>query len=622
MMQSMRSSAKFVFFLVLVAFAGFMILQGLISIFSDPTQGGRVAPQGVIGIVNGYEIPVTEFENLYRPKAQALFQEDEEPSDEELARIRDEVWNQLTTLTNLKIEAAKHGIDVTDAEVAEYMRLTPPQDLLTIPEFQTDEQFDLSKYQAWLRQVAMSNNPELVYFLRNFEDQVRQQVMLSRLQNLVASMARVTPTMAREDFKTKNEKIKVRYIFIPQNDFASEDIEIPDNEVLTRYETDKDTYKKPEQLIVSYVKFPKAPGENDYNEVKDFIDSLYNRAIGGDDFAELAKKHSEDPGSGKNGGDLGWFGERKMVQPFWEATKALEEIGDISKPVKTQYGWHIIKLTGKREVQNAASTAEVPEKEMEYRASHILVKVEISNTTMAQIQTKAENFIKNAWENGFAESAGDFGLTIEQTEPFSEGGFIPGLGPAQDYFGFAFDAEPGDISEVISSRNDLMVARFDRIIPESITPLEEVKERIIKTLEREKRVDMAYNLAAEFYEEIRGGKTLDDIAGIYGKTVMEPDYFARHEFVPNVGSDAAFIGAAFKLSPENRFSGAVRSNNGAYILEFVDFQPADISQFIAKADSLTQDFRITKRQEAWNKWVNNIMKEASIEDYRSYYYGS
>jgi|GEM_PF-139036 len=622
MMQSMRSSAKFVFFLVLVAFAGFMILQGLISIFSDPTQGGRVAPQGVIGIVNGHEIPVTAFENLYRPKAQALFQDDEEPSDEELARIRDEVWNQLTTLTNLKIEAAKHGIDVTDSEVAEYMRLTPPQDLLTIPEFQTDEKFDLSKYQAWLRQVAASNNPELVYFLRNFEDQIRQQVLLSRLQNLVASMVRVTPTMAREDFKMKNEKIKVRYILIPQNDFASKEIKISDDEILARYEADKDTYKKPEQVVASYIRFPKAPGENDYNEVKDFVDSLYNRAIGGDDFAELAKKHSEDPGSGKNGGDVGWFGERKMVQPFWEATKALKEIGDISKPVKTQYGWHIIKLTGKREVQNAASIGETPEKEMEYKASHILIKVNISNTTMAQLQTKAENFIKNAWENGFTESAEDFGLAVTQTEPFHEGGFIPELGPAKDIFGFAFDAEPGEISEVISTRNDFMVARLDRIIPESITPLEEVEERIIKTLEREKRVDMAYNQAVSFFEEIKGGKTLDDIANIYGKTVMEPDYFARHEFVQNVGSDAAFIGAAFKLSPEYRLSGAVRSNNGAYILEFVGFQPADISQFTVKADSLTQDFRITKRQEAWNKWLNNIMKEASIEDYRSYYYGS
>ena len=189
MMQTMRNSAKIVFFLVLVAFAGFMILQGLLSIFSDPTRGGRAAPQGVIGIVNGQDISVAAFENLYRPKAQALYQKEDEPTDEELSRIRDEVWNQLTTITNLRIEAAKHGIAVTDAEVAEYMKLTPPQDLLTLPDFQTEGQFDLSKYQSWLRQVAGTNNPDLVYFLRNFEDQMRQQILISRLQNLVASGA-------------------------------------------------------------------------------------------------------------------------------------------------------------------------------------------------------------------------------------------------------------------------------------------------------------------------------------------------------------------------------------------------------------------------------------------------
>jgi len=88
MMQSMRNSAKIVFFLVLVAFAGFMIFQGLMSFFMDPTRGGKVAPQGVIGIINGAKITVTEFENIYRPKAQALFQKDDdsEPTDEELSK--------------------------------------------------------------------------------------------------------------------------------------------------------------------------------------------------------------------------------------------------------------------------------------------------------------------------------------------------------------------------------------------------------------------------------------------------------------------------------------------------------------------------------------------------------
>ncbi|UCE65490.1 MAG: peptidylprolyl isomerase [Candidatus Zixiibacteriota bacterium] len=622
MMQTMRSSAKIVFLLVLVAFAGFMILQGLLSIFSDPNQGRGIPSQGVIGIVNGHEITVRAFENLYRPRAQALFQEEEEPSEEELAKIRDEIWSQLTTVTNLNIEASRHGIEITDAEVAEYMRLTPPQDLMTIPEFLTDEKFDLAKYQSWLRQVATSNNPELVSFLQNFESQIRQQVLLSRLQNLVASMARITPVSAKEDFIMKNEKVKVRHILISQNEFSSEEIEVPDSEVLARYEAERESYRKPRQAVASYVTFPRAPGDNDYNEVKNFVDSLYNRAVAGDDFAELAKEHSDDPGSGKNGGDLGWFGEGRMVEPFWEAVRALQKIGDISRPIKTQYGWHIIKLTGKREVKNLKETAGKEEMETEYQASHILVKVEISGTTLAQLQTKAENFIKNAREIGFEESAGDFGVAISQTEPFSEGGFIPGLGPVQELSDFAFYSDPGDISEVVSNRNAFIVAKLDRIVPESYTPLEEIRERIIQTLEREKRDNLAYESAVTLADEIESGKTLDDIAGATGRVVMEPDYFARHEFVQNVGSDAAYIGAAFRLSPENRYSGPVKSTGGAYILELVDFQPADTTQFLAHADSLTQELRVSKRQEAWSRWVNNLMKESEIEDYRSYYYGS
>jgi hypothetical protein len=122
--------------------------------------------------------------------------------------------------------------------------------------------------------------------------------------------------------------------------------------------------------------------------------------------------------------------------------------------------------------------------------------------------------------------------------------------------------------------------------------------------------------------DIKSGKTLDDIAEATGRVVMEPDYFARHEFVQNVGSDASFIGAAFRLSRERRYSGAVKSTGGAYILELVDYQPADTTQFLVHSDSLTQEFRISKRQEAWNKWVNNLMTESEIEDYRSYYYGS
>jgi parvulin-like peptidyl-prolyl isomerase len=616
----MRNSAKIVFFLVLVAFAGFMVLQGLISIFSDPTQGGRVAPQGVIGIVNGEEIPIAAFENLYRPEAQALFQEEDEPTEDELQRIRDEVWNRLTTLTNLRIEAARHGVFVTDAEVAEYMKLTPPQDLLTVPDFQTEGQFDMGKYQAWLRQVAGSNNPELVYFLRNFENQMRQQILLSRLQNLIGSMVRITATEAREDFIKKNEKSKVRFLLISQGDYTEEEIVIPETDILAKYEADKEQFKRPEQAVVSYISIPRGPGDADYNEVKGLIDSLYNLAITGEDFAELAKSHSEDPGSGEKGGDLDWFGEGKMVEPFWQATTSLNEIGDISAPFKTGFGWHIVKLTGRRDAPNINPNN--PGSNVEYRASHILIKVEMSNTTLAQLQAKADNFIKDALANGFAEAAEDFGLLVTQTDPFTNGAFNPNF-PTRDLSQFAFSAEPGEISEVITTRSDFMVALLDQINPESYSPLEEVRERLTATLKREKRIDMAYDYGLTLYETIKNGGTLNDIAENSEKTVLETEYFARHDFIKNgPGSDAAFIGAALRLSPENRYSPPVRSTSGAYIIEFIDFQPADTLQFTAKADSLTQDLRNTKRQEAWSKWVNTLMQEAQIEDYRSFYYGS
>ncbi len=568
MMQSMRNSAKIVFFLVLVAFAGFMVLQGLMSLFIDPTQGGKIAPQGVIGIINGAEISVTEFENNYRPKAQELFQKEDEPTDEELARVRDEVWNQVTTITNLRLEAVKHGILVTDAEVAEYMRITPPQDILTLPDFQTDERFDLAKYQVWLQQVATAPpNAELLYFLRNFESQIRQQILISRLQNLAASMVKITKTEALENHIKKGEKVKVRYLYIPQDDFSSEEITIPEMDIQANYEADKETYKLPQQAVVSFVKFPKQPGDADYAEIKGLVDSLYTSATAGDDFAELAKQFSDDPGSGKNGGDLGWFPEGRMVKAFFEATRNLDNIGDISAPVRTQYGWHIIKLTGRREIDDPATPEDTSDMKQEYMASHILIKVETSNKTLAELEARANAFVQDAVTNDFKESAEDFGLEITQSKPFSKGGFISGLGPITQVSDFAFSSNPGDVTDVITARNEFAVAVLDEIVPESYTPLDDVRARITATLQREKRVDMAFEQAAAIARGIKEGGSLDEAARTAGKTVMEPEFFARHETAGNAGSDAAFIGSAFRLSPENRFSDAVRSTGGAYIQE-------------------------------------------------------
>ncbi len=622
MMQSMRNSAKIIFFVVLVAFAGFMILQGLVSIFSDPSRGGKAAPQGIIGEVDGREISVAAFEGTYRPKVQALYKENEnEPSDEELDRIRNEVWNNLTTIASLENEAERHGIKITDSEVAEYMRQAPPQDILTSPDFMTNDQFDIFKYQAWLQQMASANNPQAAGFLLNFESQIRQQLMFSRLQDLVLSMTHITPEDARAQFIEKNEKVKVRYLFVPRDDFKDMNLEPSDQEAMARYESEKEQYKRPEQAILSYIKLNKAPSDEDFNEVKTAIDSLYKELKKGADFAEMAKAVSQD-GSAAKGGDLDWFTEDRMVKPFSDATKALKKIGDISEPVKTQFGWHVIKLTGRRNAQGDGLSFSPKEGEnIEYRASHILLKVEASPRTISELEDKMNLFALQAEKLGFRAAADEFGLTVSDTKPFGRGAPIPGVGKNDQANEFAFTAKPGEFTEVEATRNALSIYVLDKRLPAGYTPFEEVKDRIYESIRREMQAEEAYKLALKYVEEIRKGKSLDNIAKTAGKTIQEPDFFARHEFVPRVGSDPEFIGAAFRLSSENPVSSPVKSINGAYILQFAGFQSADIPKFDAASDSLTNDMISQKRRDVWNKWVSGARNKAEIKDYRSFYYG-
>jgi len=618
MMQTMRNSAKIIFFLVLVTFAGFMILQGLTSIFSSPTRNGKTAPPGVIGEVDGTPIPVQFFENAYRPRFRELLQKEEEPSDEELQSIRDEIWNNLVTLTLMENEAAKRGITVTDAEIVEYMRLSPPQDLQGLEDFRTDGKFDMQKYQTWLRQAAASNDPQMMAFLNDFENRIRQQLIISRLRDLIVSMIRYSPDDVKYEYVQKNEKVQVRYIFIPSSDIPDSSIVVTDQDLREKYEADKDKYEEKAKATFSFVEFPKVPSDADYDAVKPSIDSIRAQITAGADFAKLAEQRSEDPGSGKNGGDLGWFGEGTMVEPFWVATTSLKKIGDISEPFKTMYGWHIVKLTGKREAKPDSVSNET---KYEYQASHILLRVNASPETVAALGEKAKDFQQAAIEKGFKEAADEYGLEIKEPELFTRNSYIPNIGQNQTLSDFAFDGKSNDISDVTDTRNGLIVCGLPRQVASRIPPFDEVMDRVSKSYLYTKKIDMAYDRLAELAKGYSEGKTFKEISDESGKQIQETPLFARHEFVPKVGSDPDFIGTAFKLTKERPNSGAVKGRGGAYLLNLVERQEPDMTFYESHADSLYQDTISKKRSDLWPRYVNNLRTEAKIEDYRSLYYG-
>jgi len=618
MMQTMRNSAKIIFFIVLVTFLGFMAYGGLVSIISGRRMArGQGAPPGVIGTVNGQVVSYVKFDEEYRRRLQGLSKDDHEPTDAEMEQARTEIWNNLTTMTLIEQEAGKHGVLVSDREVADYMRYSPPRDLLETPEFKTEGQFDINKYQTWLQQMALSQDPRYTEVLQDLETQIRNQLLLARIQDVILSTVKVSQVDAERDYVEKNEKVKVRYFFIPSGDFDSTITTVPKAEALARYEKDKEQYKQPETAVLDYVILPKTMSADDSAATKKEIYDIYGELQRGADFAEVATALSQDPGSAKNGGDLGWFGEGRMVAEFWNATSSLKNIGDISQPFTSQFGWHIVKLTGKRTTKDDKGV-EKPE----YQASHILIRSEPSAATLANLEQKANTFKIDAEKLGFKEAAQEYGLTVSETKPFTKGSQVPGIGQYQDLNNFAFDGKIGEISEVTSARNGYYISHINRRIPAGITPFAEVKERIDAQLLREKHAEMAHKRGGELAGELSKGKTFNDIAAMAGKPIQETDYFSRTQFVPKIGSDPDFIGASFSLSPSNIYSKAVKARTGAYLIQYADKQSADMSGFTAVSDSLVNSMADSRNKDLWNKWLNSLKQNAKIEDYRSSYYGS
>jgi parvulin-like peptidyl-prolyl isomerase len=258
----------------------------------------------------------------------------------------------------------------------------------------------------------------------------------------------------------------------------------------------------------------------------------------------------------------------------------------------------------------------------EYQASHILIRSEPSTETLAELEKKTTEFRNDAEKIGFKEAAGDYGLTVTESKPFSKGNQVPGVGQNQSLNDFAFSAKMGEISDVVSGRTDFIVCQLSRRIPAGYSPFADVKDRLEKQALRDKRVEMAHKHGEELALALSQGKTFEEVAALAGKQIQETDFINRFQFIPKIGSDPDFLGAAFNLSSSNPISRAVESRTGTYLLKYVDHQYPDTSAFTPVSDSLTTKMLQTKQNDIWSKWLNSLKQKAQIEDYRSLYYGS
>ncbi len=602
MMQVLRNNTQIIIWILVIAFVGTIIFAwGM-----DIGGGGTGMVTNVVGSVNGREIPLQNFGALAE---QIIDQERQKTPDKDFTEsdyrnARRQAWNEFVNSYLQQDQIEKLGIALTDAEVVDFLRRFPPQEVQAVEVFLTNGQFDYNKY------VSAMGDPQYAELWRQVESLVRPRLTTYKLQEYVTSMVRVSDNELQEQYLRDNERIKVDYALVPYSKFPVGAEEIDSNEVRAYYSEHADEFHETEQAYYTTFRLTKEASQEDFtaalekaNQVKKLIDE-------GGDFATLANEYTEDPSGKTKGGALGYFARGAMVREFDSAAFAMKD-GEISPPVKTRFGYHIIYRTGQRK------TNELEEVE----ASHILFRPQTSEATMESLTQKIMRFKSEANASNSETLAQELGLTQEGQRKVGRGQPIGSFGKDEVLEKFVFEGADGSFSDLIDRSEAFYLVRKDRVKAAGVAALEDVYPVITRKLIDQRQRQSALRVAQQIYNSVMTGSALADAAKGTGYEVVESGFFARSGRLPGMGNDAALIGTAFSLSEAKRFSQPVLTNNGAAVIEFKERTAASLDGFAAERDTLRTKALQTAQSAFWDKWFTGLINTAKIEDNRKVIFG-
>jgi len=592
----MRKLTKHILWIVIAAFVGTIVFAWGMQF----TAGKKKA--GLVATINGQDIQWQTFMQMYEQNLTMAREQYDEVDDKLAKSIRDDTWDNMLYQVLLQQEIKKRNIQVTGKELYDFLKRFPPTELRQAEIFQTDGKFDSLKY------VQALADPRIPW--GQIEAMIRPQLEVTKLQEQIIGLARISDEEVERKYISDNEKVEVNYIFISLYDLKSTEVEVKDEEIKEYYQSHQEDFTLDERTQLAYVSFEKKPTLEDDQRAKGELLEITEFLDEGEDFGDLALEYSQDFGSAENLGDLGWFRKGEMVGPFEDAAFSLNE-GEVSDPVKTRFGWHLIKVLEK----------DKKEGEPRVHGSHILIKVVPSEETIEKIRFKAEGFAEEAKEFGFQEKAEEDSVDVDLTSLFDQRAYLPKLGGiSEDAKKFAFENEVDKISDVYESEKGFYVFQLKQRLPSEIQSLEEVKAKIKTILINDKKIDLAYVRAEEIFNEMKVKNNFEKVASEFGRDVSQTEEFSRNSYLAEVKNSPEFKGAAFALAQKGQISPPVRTDMGTYVLKLLSRKEVEKENFTAVRDSLYNNLLIQKQNEVFSQWYSQLRESAKIEDYRSQYY--
>ena len=607
LMTSMREKMHVVLWALLAMFILSMTIGGLVGGANVlDILAGNVDPRTTIAQINGEDISPDYFNQLVSQQLEQARSNGQKLNDFQIRRARDTAWDNMLQDVLVSQEVKRLNISASDEEVMYHLENNPPPFLQQNPSFQTDGIFDWDKYRTALASPQGDEWLPIEAFMKN------TYVPNFKLQKLLDESIIIMERNIKNEFIKRNVNYTISGIHITSGKVPVEESEPSDSEIQDEYKKSKSDFKHDELRSVSYVSWIKEPAKNDSVSVQKLATAIYERTKEGEEFATLANEYSVDPGNqGTKGGDLGWFGKGQMVKEFEKAAFTAKK-GEIIEPVKSNFGYHIIYIRDKK-VENG---------EEKVLASHILLKIEISSTTLSNLKRDATLFSYDAQDNGFSSAVSEHNLDIGNHKKMNEEGFsIKGLGGLRAGVRFAFNNKVGDVSDILENDQYFSVFTLDTIIAPGFKSYEEVQAQIKSTLKKTKVMAATLDEANKLLLTISGKDIkLDD--AIDEDSELDAIKNESKQLVQgftSIGRSNYVTGALLAAKP-GEILGPLETGRGHAIIELKEISVFDSTEYGVQKESLRKTIFNQKQNQFFQAWLDDLKEDAEIVDNRKFYF--
>jgi peptidyl-prolyl cis-trans isomerase D len=614
----MRRHRRWLYIFLWLVIAAFIILY--IPTLQDSGQG---TPGEAVVKVGGLPVSVGEFQRTYRRQRQMYDRLYQGRLNEDMLRqmgLEEQVLEGLVSDRLVELETKRLGVTVSDEALA--------RAIAAAPEFQDDGRFiGTAEIRRRLELQGLSEE--------DFEQSLRRQLLRQSLESLVGASVSVSEAEVEREFRRRTEQVKLEYVLADAARYRAA-VQPTEEDVAARFEAKKDAYRIPEKRVVSYVLLDRASlqpqvavsdreielyyqdhreefrqeeeacashilvkvkagdaGEGHPEaEAQKLAQGLLDQVKAGGDFAALAKKSSEDQGSAQNGGDLGCFPPGRMLPEFDDAVFALQP-GQVSDLVKTSFGFHVIRLTSKREA------AVLPLAQVKERIRGSVTEAKVRELGEQKSQAMADALSRG---KSLEEAAKTQGLTVQKSAPIAPGETPPALA-SPTLVARVFALKPGQAEkEGFALPQGAAFVSLVEIQKARAPELKDVREKVRADLVEEGAFEQARTVALGVFAraETLG---LEKAALAFALVRKEtPALTGRGQALGDLGTGAALEAAAFSL-PEKTTSDPVRTSSGWAILRVLEKKPFDAAELAKQKGQIAAALRQQRQAELFRAFV-------------------